>query len=220
MKIICIGWNYKPHLKELNGPLPEVPLVFLKPSTCMVHDGDDIVIPEGITNVQYECELALVFGTSGKDIPEEDALSYVSHIAVFNDVTARDMQNEYRKRGDAWSLAKGMDTFGPISDYVSVEGIDLSKLHLTLKVNGEVKQDGCTSDMIFPPAKLISYVSRYMTIEKGDIMVTGTPEGVGQIVPGDIVELEIEGLCRLTNKVVNPRTSCSSHTGPQRPVCP
>ena len=202
MKIICIGWNYKPHLKELNGPLPEVPLVFLKPSTCMVHDGDDIVIPEGITNVQYECELALVFGKSGKDIPEEDALSYVSHIAVFNDVTARDMQNEYRKRGDAWSLAKGMDTFGPISDYVSVEGIDLSKLHLTLKVNGEVKQDGCTSDMIFPPAKLISYVSRYMTIEKGDIMATGTPEGVGQIVPGDVVELEIEGLCRLTNKVV------------------
>ena len=202
MKIICIGWNYRPHLKELNGPLPEVPLVFLKPSTCIVHDGDDIVIPKGITNVQYECELALVFGKCGKDIPEKDALSYVSHIAVFNDVTARDMQNECRKRGDAWSLSKGMDTFGPVSDYVPAHGLDLSDLHLTLKVNGELRQDGRTSDMIFSPAKLISYVSKFMTIEEGDIMATGTPEGVGEIVPGDVVELEIEGLCRLRNTVV------------------
>ena len=202
MKIICIGWNYKPHLKELEGQLPEVPLVFLKPSTCIIHDGDEIVIPEGVTNVQYECELALVFGKGGKDISEEDAMSYVSHIAVFNDVTARDMQNELRRRGDAWSLAKGMDTFGPISDYVPLGGTDVNNLHLTLKVNGEIRQDGNTSDMIFSPARLISYVSRYMTIEEGDIMATGTPEGVGEIRPGDIVELEIEGICKLRNRVV------------------
>lgn len=202
MKIICIGWNYKPHLKELEGQLPEVPLVFLKPSTCIIHDGDEIVIPEGVTNVQYECELALVFGKGGKDISEEDAMSYVSHIAVFNDVTARDMQNELRRRGDAWSLAKGMDTFGPISDYVPLGGTDVNNLHLTLKVNGEIRQDGNTSDMIFSPARLISYVSRYMTIEEGDIMATGTPEGVGEICPGDIVELEIEGICKLRNRVV------------------
>ena len=202
MKIICIGWNYKPHLKELKGQLPEVPLIFLKPSTCIIRNGEDIVIPKGITNVQYECELALVFGKGGKDIPEKDALSYVSHIAVFNDVTARDMQNECRKRGDAWSLAKGMDTFGPISDYDPLDGRDVSNLHLTLKVNGEIRQDGYTSDMIFPPAKLISYVSRYMTIEEGDVMATGTPEGVGEIRHGDIVELEIESVCRLRNRVV------------------
>ncbi len=202
MKIICIGWNYKPHLKELKGQLPEVPLVFLKPSTCIIHDGDEIVIPEGVTNVQYECELALVFGKGGKDISEEDAMSYVSHIAVFNDVTARDMQNELWRRGDAWSLAKGMDTFGPISDYVPLGGTDVNNLHLTLKVNGEIRQDGNTSDMIFSPARLISYVSRYMTIEEGDIMATGTPEGVGEIRPGDIVELEIEGVCSLRNRVV------------------
>ena len=202
MKIICIGWNYRPHLTELKGQLPEVPLVFLKPSTCLIHDGDEIVIPKGVTNVQYECELALVFGKGGKDIPEKDAMSYVSHIAVFNDVTARDMQNEFRKRGDAWSLAKGMDTFGPISEYVPIGDTDVNDLHLTLKVNGKVRQDGNTSDMIFTPAKLISYVSRYMTIEEGDIMATGTPEGVGEIRAGDVVELEIEGVCRLTNKVV------------------
>ncbi len=202
MKIICIGWNYRPHLKELKGQLPEVPLVFLKPSTCIIHDGEDIVIPEGITNVQYECELALVFGKGGKNISEEDAMPYVSHIAVFNDVTARDMQNELRKRGDAWSLAKGMDTFGPISEYVPIGDIDVNDLHLTLKVNGDIKQDGHTSDMIFTPAKLISYVSKYMTIEEGDIMATGTPEGVGEIRAGDVVELEIEGVCKLRNKVV------------------
>ena len=202
MKVICIGWNYKPHLKELKGQLPEVPLIFLKPSTCIIHNDDKIVIPKGLTNVQYECELALVFGKGGKGIPEEDALSYVSHIAVFNDVTARDMQNEYRKRGDAWSLAKGMDTFGPVSDFVPYKGQDLSNLHLTLKVNGEVKQDGNTCDMIFPPAKLISYVSKYMTIEEGDIMATGTPEGVGEIRPGDVVELEIENVCKLRKTVV------------------
>ena len=201
MKIICIGWNYRPHLKELKGQLPEVPLVFLKPSTCIIHDGEEIIIPKDVTNVQYECELALVFGKGGKDIPEGDALSYVSHVAVFNDVTARDLQNECRKRGDAWSMAKGMDTFGPISDYVSAEGLDLSDLHLTLKVNGELRQDGYTSDMIFSPAELISYVSKYMTIEEGDIMATGTPEGVGEIRPGDIVELEIENVCRLRNTV-------------------
>ena len=202
MKIICIGWNYRPHLKELKGQLPEVPLVFLKPSTCIIHDGEDIVIPEGITNVQYECELALVFGKGGTNISEEDAMPYVSHIAVFNDVTARDMQNELRKRGDAWSLAKGMDTFGPISEYVPIGDIDVNDLHLTLKVNGDIKQDGHTSDMIFTPAKLISYVSKYMTIEEGDIMATGTPEGVGEIRAGDVVELEIEGVCKLRNKVV------------------
>ena len=202
MKVICIGWNYLPHLRELSGPLPKEPLVFLKPSTCLIGDGDDIIIPEGVTNVQYECELALVFGRTGKDIPEEDALSYVSHIAVFNDVTARDMQNACRARGDAWSLSKGMDTFGPVSGYVPADGLDLSSLHLILRVNGEVRQDGMTSDMIFTPAQLISYVSRYMTIEAGDIMATGTPEGVGEIVRGDSVEAEIEGICSIRNRVV------------------
>ena len=202
MKVICIGWNYRPHLKELNGPLPTVPLVFFKPSTCIIGDGDDIVIPEGVTNVQHEVELALIFGRTGKDIPEEEALSYVSEIAVFNDVTARDMQNENRKKGDDWSLPKGMDTFGPVSKGIPFKDIDLSNLDLVLTVNGEVRQDGNTSDMIFTPAQLISYASKYVTIEKGDIMATGTPEGVSEIKRGDIVEARIAGLCSVRNRVV------------------
>lgn len=202
MKVICIGWNYRPHLKELNGPLPSVPLIFLKPSTCLIDDGDDIVIPEGVTNVQHEVELALIFGRTGKNIPVDEALSYVSGIAVFNDVTARDMQNEDRAKGNAWSLSKGMDTFGPMSMIVPADGFNLSDLDLVLTVNGEVKQDGNTSDMIFTPAELISYVSKYMTIEAGDVMATGTPEGVGEIKRGDIVEARIAGICSVKNRVV------------------
>lgn len=201
MKVICIGWNYRPHLEELKGQLPDEPLVFFKPSTCIVHDGDKIVIPEGVTNVQYECELALIFGKTGRDIPESEAMSYVSKVAVFNDVTARDMQNECRKRGDTWCLSKGMDTFGPISDPVPIDGLDLSDFCLRTWVNGELRQEGRTSDMIFSPKELISYVSRFVTIEEGDIMATGTPEGVGEIRRGDIVEMEIVGICRMRNEV-------------------
>lgn len=201
-KIICIGWNYRPHLKELNGPLPSVPLIFFKPSSCLVGDNDDIVIPEGITNVQHEVELALVFGKTGKNIPEDEALSYVSEVAVFNDVTARDMQNEDRKKGNSWCLSKGMDTFGPMSEPVPVKGLDLSDLHLKLTVNGAVRQEANTADMIFTPAQLISYASRYITIEKGDIMATGTPEGVGEICRGDIVCANINGIGSVSNKVV------------------
>lgn len=201
MKIICAGWNYKPHLKELNGPLPKEPMFFFKPSTCLIHDGESIIIPDGVTNVQYEAEVAVVFGKTGKNIPESEALSYVSHIAAFNDVTARDMQYEARKKGDTWDIPKGMDTFGPVSEFVPFKGQDLNNMHITLKVNDELKQDGNTKDMIFPIEKLISHVSKYVTIEKGDILSTGTPEGVGEIRKGDVVVVEIEGIVKLTNDV-------------------
>lgn len=202
MKIICVGWNYRPHLKELDGPLPKEPLIFLKPSTCLIGNNDSIVIPEGITNVQYEGELALVFGKTGKNISENDALSYVSFVAAFNDVTARDMQNEDRKKGNSWDLAKGMDTFGPISELVSADGLNLQNLRIVTKVNGKTVQDANTKDMIFTIPQLITYVSKYMTIEKGDMMATGTPEGVGEIKRGDVVSVEIENIGKIENKVV------------------
>ena len=159
-KIICIGWNYRPHVAELKAALPKEPMVFLKPSSCIIDDGDAIVIPDGITNVQHEVELALIFGKTGKNIPECNAMSYVSKVAVFNDVTARDMQTSDRKAGNSWDLSKGMDTFGPISKPVSVEGLDLFNLNLELTVNGEIRQSGNTSQMIFTLPKLISYVSK------------------------------------------------------------
>lgn len=202
-KIVCIGWNYCSHVCELGSDLPEVPTVFLKPSSCLIGDGDDIVIPDGVTNVQHEVELALVIGTRCKDVTESDALSCVSHVAVFNDVSARDMQSKARSEGNPWDLSKGMDTFGPMSEPIPVEDAgDLQDLRLTLRVNGEVRQDGRTGDMIFGIPFLISYVTRYMTLEPGDILITGTPEGVSEIRRGDVVEASIEGVGSVTNRVV------------------
>ena len=186
-KIVCIGWNYRSHVKELESELPKVPTVFLKPSTCLIGDGDEIVIPAGVTNVQHEVELAVVFGRRCKDATEDDALDYVSHVAVFNDVSARDMQTEARRTGKPVPL-----------DAVA----DIQDLELTLTVNGEVRQHGNTRDMIFPVVRLIAYVTRFMTMEPGDILITGTPEGVSEIRPGDTVRAEIAGVGTVTNRVV------------------
>ena len=164
-KIVCIGWNYRPHLAEFDKELPSVPTVFLKPSSCIIGDGEDIVIPEGVTNVQHEVELALIFGKDCKDVTEEDALSYISHLAVFNDITARDMQTQARDESGPWDLCKGMDTFGPMSEPTPICTIgNLHSLDLVLKVNGEVRQKGNTGNMIFTIPFLISYISRFMTL--------------------------------------------------------
>ena len=143
----------------------------------------------------------MIVGKRCKNVPESEALGHISHVAVFNDITARDMQSSARDTGNPWSLAKGMDTFGPISEYVPIDGIDISDLTLMLDVNGERKQIGYTKDMIFTPAFLISYISRFMTLEVGDIIATGTPEGISEIVSGDVVVATIDGVGSLTNKV-------------------
>ena len=212
-KIVCIGWNYRPHVRELESELPKEPTVFLKPPSCLIGDGDEIVIPAGVTNVQHEVELALVFGRRCKDVSEEDALLYISEAAVFNDVSARDMQTAARKAGNTWDLSKGMDTFGPMSEPVPVESVgDLQDLELTLTVNGDVRQRGNTRDMIFTVPELIAYVTRFMTMEPGDILITGTPEGVSEIRPGDVVRAEIEGVGAVTNHVVSGARPCRPRT--------
>ena len=200
-KIVCVGWNYRPHILETDAVLPKEPIIFTKPPSCIIRDGEDIVIPEGVTNVQHEVELALIVGKRCKNVPESEALGHISHVAVFNDITARDMQSSARDIGNPWSLAKGMDTFGPISEYVPIDGIDISDLILMLDVNGERKQIGYTKDMIFTPAFLIAYISRFMTLEPGDVIATGTPEGISEIVSGDVVVATIDGVGSLTNKV-------------------
>ena len=202
-KIICIGWNYRSHLAETDAVLPEEPIVFFKPPSCLIGNDDDIVTMDGIGEIHYEAELALIFGKTGKNIPERDALSYVSHLAVFNDVTARDLQTKARASGNPWCIAKGMDTFGPMSEPVPVNKVnDISDLDIELSVNGSIRQKGNTSMMIFPVSRLISYVSKFITIEKGDIMATGTPEGIGPLVKGDVVVAKISGVGELRNRVV------------------
>ena len=201
-KIVCIGWNYRSHVAELDSELPEVPTVFLKPSSCIISDGDDIVIPEGVTNVQHEVELALVFGKDCRKVDESEAMSYVSHVAVFNDVSARDMQSRAREEGNSWDLSKGIDTFGPMSEPIPLGDLDVQDLDLELTVNGEVRQSGNTRNMIFTVPWLISYVSKYMTLEIGDVLITGTPEGVSEIRPGDTVVATVKDVGTITNKVV------------------
>ena len=159
--------------------------------------------------MQHEVELALVFGRRCKDVSEEDALLYISEVAVFNDVSARDMQTAARRAGNTWDLSKGMDTFGPMSEPVPVGSVgDLQDLELTLTVNGEVRQRGNTRDMIFTVRRLIAYVTRFMTMEPGDILITGTPEGVSEIRPGDVVRAEIKGVGSVTNPVVSGARLC------------
>ena len=201
-KIVCIGWNYKSHVSELKSKYPEVPTVFFKPTSCLIGDGDEIVIPEGVTNVQHEVELALIYGKDCRSVSEDEALKYISHVAVFNDVSARDMQWKARGEGNTWDLSKGIDTFGPMSEPVPVERAgDLQNLDLELTVNGEVRQKGNTANMIFTIPWLISYVSRYITMYEGDILITGTPEGVSEIRPGDKVVAKIQNVGTLTNTV-------------------
>ena len=203
-KIICVGQNYREHIKELKGEEPEEPVIFLKPSSSLIADGEVIQVPAGIGRVDHEVELALVIGSKGKDIPAGSALDYVMSVAVFNDVTARDVQSRYRKAGLPWALSKGMDSFAPMSPPLPLNRVDdIHHLELELRVNGELRQKGNTEQMIFPPEELIAFISRYMRLEPGDIIATGTPSGVGPIRPGDVVEASIETVGTLRNPVVD-----------------
>ena len=196
--IVCIGRNYREHAAEMAEELPEEPLIFLKPVTSLIASGDAIVYPAWVSsNVHYEGELAVVIGRTCRRVEEDEALSYVLGYTIANDVTARDLQ---RKDGQ-WTRGKGFDTFCPLGP-VLVEDIDPSDLAITTRVNGEVKQQSRTSALIFGLPRLISHVSQVMTLHTGDIILTGTPAGVGPVNPGDVVEVEIEGIGILRNPVV------------------
>jgi 2-keto-4-pentenoate hydratase/2-oxohepta-3-ene-1,7-dioic acid hydratase in catechol pathway len=196
-KIIGIGVNYRAHAVEMGKGLPEEPLMFLKPRSAMIADGDAIERPGGYERVDYEGELGVVIGARTRGISRERALEAVLGFVCVNDVTVRDLQ----KRDGQWARAKGFDTFCPIGPRI-VAGLDPSKLRITTRVNGEVRQDSSTSDLIFDVPALIAFASAHMTLEPGDVISTGTPSGVGNLVPGDTVTVEIEGIGALTNKVI------------------
>lgn len=198
-KIVCIGRNYREHAKELGNEVPSEPLFFLKPSTSIIRDGDAIVLPPQSERVEYEGEIAIVIGSRLKNASESDAIAAVGGIVALNDVTARDLQ----KKDSQWTRAKGFDTFCPVGEVV--EGAhDLGNLVVITRVNGEERQRASTSEMVFSIPMLLSYVSHVMTLEPGDLVATGTPAGVGSLKPGDVVEVEIEGLSRVSNPVVGP----------------
>ena len=196
-KIVGIGQNYRAHAAEMGKGIPEEPLMFLKPLSAVIVDGAAIERPAGYERVDFEGELGVVIGKRARRVTREQALEYVEGYTIVNDVTVRDLQ----KKDGQWTRAKGFDTFCPIGPRV-VPGLDPSKLHLTTRVNGVVKQDSPTSDLIFDVPTLISFVSQHMTLEPGDIISTGTPSGVGNLNPGDVVEVEISGIGVLRNPVI------------------
>ncbi|MGD1061282.1 MAG: fumarylacetoacetate hydrolase family protein [Methanomassiliicoccales archaeon] len=201
-KILCIGQNYRAHIAELKGEASSEPVIFIKPATALIRNGEGILVPPGLGRVDYEGELAVVIGKKCKGVSRSNALECVGGLALFNDVTARDMQSRARKAGMAWDMAKGMDTFAPMSEPKDFRDVDdVHALTIKTRLNGEVKQDGNTADMIYPIEELIAYITKYMTLEPGDVIATGTPEGVGPITPGYAVEIEISGVGKLKNPV-------------------
>jgi 2-keto-4-pentenoate hydratase/2-oxohepta-3-ene-1,7-dioic acid hydratase in catechol pathway len=196
-KIVAVGRNYREHAKELGNVAPEEePLLFLKAPSALVVDGGDILLPPESARVDYEGELALVIGKTIKRWPQERWLDALAGVCCANDVTARDLQ----KKDGQWARAKSFDTFCPIGPEI-VAGLDASDLSIQTRVNGAVKQSSRTSEMVFPPAFLVAYVSRMMTLFPGDLILTGTPAGIGPLASGDVVEVEIEEIGVLKNRV-------------------
>lgn len=196
-KILCIGRNYADHAAELGNDLPVEPLVFMKPPSALIADGQAIILPAIAERVDFEGELAVVIGRRCRSVAVADAMGVVSGYTILNDVTARDLQ----KKDGQWTRAKGFDSFAPCGPIV-VSELDPADLAVKTHVNGELRQSGRTSQLIFPIPYLIAYLSRVMTLEAGDLISTGTPSGVGPLQAGDVVEVWIEGIGTLRNPVV------------------
>lgn len=195
-KIICVGLNYLDHAKEMKEPLPENPIIFLKPPSAIIQDGDAIIYPNQTFNLHYEAELAIVIKDKIHNIPINEAFEHILGFTCANDVTARDLQ----KKDGQWTRGKGFDTFCPVGPNI-VSGIDPNDLAIKLYLNGELKQNSRTSNLIFKPDYLVSFISQVMTLLPGDIILTGTPSGIGPMKIGDTVVVEIEKIGKLTNIV-------------------
>lgn len=196
-KVVCVGRNYADHAKEMGNDVPKEPLLFFKPNTSVIGPNDAVVWPKQTSQVEHEGELAIVIGKIGKDIPADRVNDYIFGYTIANDVTARDLQ----KSDGQWARAKGFDTFCPVGPWIETE-LDVSDLALTVEVDGELRQAGRTSEMIFGIPELISYISAAFTLLPGDLILTGTPAGVGPLPPGCSVSVAIEGIGTLTNRVV------------------
>ncbi|XP_033098796.1 acylpyruvase FAHD1, mitochondrial-like [Anneissia japonica] len=201
-KIVCVGRNYAEHATELGNKVPTEPLLFLKPTTAYLSEGNKIKMPPGCTDLHHEVELGVVIGTKGTDIPVESAMDHVGGYALALDMTARNLQDAAKKKGHPWTLAKAFDTSCPVSKFVEKERVqNVHNVRLWLSVNGDIRQDGNTSDMIFKVPTLISYISRSMTLEPGDMILTGTPSGVGPVKSGDVIVAGLDQLMEMSFSV-------------------
>lgn len=195
-KIVAVGLNYRSHAREWKVQIPDTPLIFLKPSTAVVGPEERIVLPRGSRRVDYEGELGVVIGLRAKDVPQDRSRDYILGYVCANDVSERHMQ----KADGQWARAKGFDTFAPLGPWIETE-IDPGNVRLSTTLNGEVRQSASTADLIRGVSELVEFVSGVMTLLPGDVILTGTPEGVGPMKAGDVVEVTIEGIGTLRNTV-------------------
>ena len=194
--MVAIGLNYRDHAKELNMPIPEYPIVFIKPPTSVIENGDDIIFPPQTQELHYEGELGIVISLQTRNVPVSDADRYIAGFTCANDITARDLQ----RMDGQWTRAKSFDTFCPLGPRI-VKDIDPGSLVIATRVNGQVRQLSTTANMIFSVYELVAFVSGIMTLLPGDVIITGTPPGVGPLYPGDTVEIDIENIGVLKNTV-------------------
>jgi 2-keto-4-pentenoate hydratase/2-oxohepta-3-ene-1,7-dioic acid hydratase in catechol pathway len=199
-KIVCVGRNYVEHAKELGNEVPKEPLIFLKPPSSVIWENEPILLPEISKRVEYEGEIGVIVGRTLSQVSEAEAARGIQGVVAVNDVTARDLQ----KSDGQWTRAKGFDTFLPLGEESS-ELPDLDSLTVVTRVNGVERQRGKSSEMVFSIPSLLAYISRIMTLEPGDLVATGTPSGVGPLASGDVVEIEIPGVSRVTNPVQERR---------------
>jgi 2-keto-4-pentenoate hydratase/2-oxohepta-3-ene-1,7-dioic acid hydratase in catechol pathway len=197
-KIVCVGRNYAAHARELGNDVPKEPLLFLKPPSSLIRSGESILLPAVSKQVEFEGEIGVVVGERLRKVSPEQARDAISQLCAANDVTARDLQ----KSDVQFTRAKGFDTFCAVGDLGPVP-TDLGSLRVRTLVNGQVRQDGTSGDMVFDIPTLLSYISGVMTLEPGDLVLTGTPAGVGTLAPGDVVEVEIAGVSRVSNPVTS-----------------
>lgn len=200
-KVVCVGRNYAAHAKELNNPIPDEPLLFMKANNALVSLDEVIALPSGKGTVHFETELAVLIGQRLCDADEPEALSAIAGIGVALDLTLRDVQSDLKKKGLPWERAKAFDRSCPVSGFVSFSG-DLQNLSIRLEKNGKLVQDGNTVDMLFPVLDLISKISECFTLLPGDIILTGTPEGVGPLESGDVLEVALSEMAVVKTSVV------------------
>jgi len=198
-KMVCLGLNYRPHASEIRMKLPKLPLLFIKPSTAAIGPEAEIFFPRNYTRVDYEAELAVVIGKKAKNVTEDQVRDYILGYTCFNDVTERDQQSA----DGQWTRAKGYDTFAPLGPYIETD-VDSSDLQVELYLNGEKKQSGRTSELLFKIPQIVSFISGVMTLLPGDVIATGTPAGIGPMKPGDVAEVRIEKLGVLRNYTRGP----------------
>ncbi|TSA26530.1 MAG: FAA hydrolase family protein [Ignavibacteriales bacterium] len=202
-KLVCVGRNYAAHVKELGNEVPEFPIIFLKPASNVIYSGESIVHPTYSNELHHEVELVLYIGETVKNANNEQAENAIQGYTVGLDMTLRDLQMEFKKKGDPWTLAKCFDTAAVLSDVVLKKDYSLrGDENISLMVNGITKQNSSIKNMIFSPVEIVKYISAKMTLEKGDLIFTGTPEGVSKVVPGDKIEAEIENIGKIKTQVI------------------